>query len=259
MHCSRWLGRISEWNRQQHIGKRTNVTKTGLLGMMVIGLKSVLWVFAGRWSGSLGVVSQEAIALFRWPGPGTRRGLQAWCRRGAGGQRERQVIPSVEEAAKGKTQVENYGGQEPQAPAFQSSSQYRPAQLALVHVHHHWCEGPQRIKFLCVSESFYKTTGSPLMISRVVLALTLCNSHVITKRRLNGTSFPITNILYTRVKEKPSRLKIQMCRIMYEKIVYIHFLFEKPHIEFWAKHMCQVLKKWVTQIISFHTCSCSKA
>lgn len=41
-----------------------------------------------------------------------------------------QVIPSVEEAAKGKAQVGSYGGQEPQAPAFQSSSQYRPTQLA---------------------------------------------------------------------------------------------------------------------------------
>lgn len=259
MHCSRWLGCISEWNGQQHIGKRTDVIKTGLLGMMVIGLKSVYECLQGddweawrlsvrrplHWSGDQGPVHEGNSKL------GAEGVLEA--------RDNGQVTPSVEEAAKGKTQVENYGGQEPQAPAFQSSFQYRPAQLALVHVHHHWCEGPQRIEFLCVSESFYKMTGSPLMISRAVLALTLCNSHVITKRRLNGTSFPITNILYTGVKEKPSRLKIQMCRIMDEKIVYIHFLFEKPHIEFWAKHMCQVLKKWVTQIISFHTCSCSKA
>lgn len=33
-----------------------------------------------------------------------------------------------------------------------------------------------------------------------------------------------------------------MCRIMCEKIVYIHFLFEKARIEFEAKCMCQGLK-----------------
>ena len=43
-------------------------------------------------------------------------------------------------------------------------------------------------------------------------------------------------------QEKPLKRRIQMCRIMYEKTVYIFILFEKLHIEFKAKCMYQGLK-----------------
>ena len=43
-------------------------------------------------------------------------------------------------------------------------------------------------------------------------------------------------------QEKPLKHRIQMCRIKYEKTVYIFILFEKVHIEFKAICMCQGLK-----------------
>lgn len=119
--------------------------------------------FWGRWSKTLGVVSQEVTALFRWPGADTWEGYMK-------GQRK-QAIPSVGKVAEGKGRVGSCGGQR----TFEH-------QLLKVHLSTSWLScpgpgpnpmsttadvrGPGKLSFHESQNPFIKWQGLTLMISR---------------------------------------------------------------------------------------------
>lgn len=133
---------------------------------------------------------------------------------------------------------ERYGGPENLwRRAFQSPSQHRPVSWPAVE----WPgpspvlttiepKSPGQPNFSGAQHVLRKWQDNLWWSPETLWALKFSRFHVTTKRRMNRTSFPVTNILYT--KEIPLKHRIQMCRILYEKTVYIPFLFEKAHIEF---------------------------
>ena len=99
--------------------------------------------------------------------------------------------------------------------------------------------GPGEPNF-CGSLNPHINEGHPWWCPGPLSTLTFYSFHVTPKRQWDFLSYYQCNT--PESQEKPLKHRIQMCRIMYEKTVYIFILFEKVHIEFKGKCMCQCLK-----------------
>lgn len=204
--------------------------------MIFTCLQNVLCVLRGggqehqgcQWGGQCSVQAMRA-----WYTKGTTPGLKPG--RGVQGLRGKTLIPCVGKGGEAGTARQEWWPENPWRPAFRVYLNrpfcwpaVRWAGSSLMFTTIDW-RGPGEPNF-CGSLNPNINEGHPWWSPGPLSALTCYSFHVIPRGKWMGLPF-LLPVYYIPVTKKPLKRRIQMCRIMYEKTVYIFILFEKLHID----------------------------